>query len=61
MKSKPRWKRGYPFRGFRAATSENLRLQRGISQVQLAEAMGIGQSALSHLERRADIPSVDAD
>ena len=34
---------------------ENLRLQRGISQVQLAEAVGMGQSALSHLERRADI------
>lgn len=34
---------------------ENLRLQRGISQVQLADAMGMGQSALSHLERRADI------
>jgi predicted transcriptional regulator/DNA-binding Xre family transcriptional regulator len=34
---------------------ENLRLQRGISQVELAEAMGMGQSALSHLERRADI------
>ncbi len=34
---------------------ESLRLQRGISQVQLAEAMGMGQSALSHLERRADI------
>jgi predicted transcriptional regulator len=33
---------------------ENLRLQRGVSQVQLAEAMGMGQSALSHLERRAD-------
>lgn len=34
---------------------ENLRLQRGITQVQLADAMGIGQSALSHLERREDI------
>ena len=34
---------------------ENLRLQRGFSQVHLAEAMGIGQSALSHLERREDI------
>jgi predicted transcriptional regulator len=34
---------------------ENLRLHRSISQVQLADAMGMGQSALSHLERRADI------
>src|SRR5689334_16903291 len=34
---------------------ENLRLQRGVSQVQLAEAMGMVQSGLSHLERRADI------
>ncbi len=34
---------------------ESLRLRRGVVQVQLAEAMGMGQSALSHLERRADI------
>src|SRR4051794_25320229 len=34
---------------------ENLRLRRGVSQVELAAAMGMGQSALSHMERRADV------
>jgi predicted transcriptional regulator/transcriptional regulator with XRE-family HTH domain len=54
MNSKRRKSEDTPFTGF-GAQLENLRLQRGISQVQLAEAMGMGQSALSHLERRADI------
>jgi predicted transcriptional regulator/DNA-binding Xre family transcriptional regulator len=54
MKSKRRRAEDTPFAAF-GQQLENLRLQRGISQVQLAEAMGMGQSALSHLERRADI------
>ena len=54
MKSKRRKADDTPFAAF-GQQLENLRLQRGISQVQLAEAMGMGQSALSHLERRADI------
>ena len=60
MKSKRRKADDTPFAAF-GQQLENLRLQRGISQVQLAEAMGMGQSALSHLERRADIRSFDAD
>ena len=54
MKSKRRRAEDTPFAAF-GQQLENLRLQRGISQVQLAEVMGMGQSALSHLERRADI------
>src|SRR5580700_2686867 len=54
MKSKRRRAEDTPF-GALGPQLENLRLQRGISQVQLAEAMGMGQSALSHLERRVDI------
>jgi transcriptional regulator with XRE-family HTH domain len=54
MKSKRRKTEDTPFAAL-GPQLENLRLQRGISQVQLAEAMGMGQSALSHLERRADI------
>src|SRR5580693_4207457 len=54
MKSKRRKTQDVPFAAF-GQQLENLRLQRGISKVQLAEAMGMGQSALSHLERRADI------
>jgi predicted transcriptional regulator/DNA-binding Xre family transcriptional regulator len=54
MKSKRRRPKDAPFAAI-GPPLENLRLQRGISQVQLAEAMGMGQSALSHLERRADI------
>jgi predicted transcriptional regulator/transcriptional regulator with XRE-family HTH domain len=54
MKSKRRKAEDTPFAAL-GQQLENLRLQRGISQVQLAEAMGMGQSALSHLERRADI------
>jgi predicted transcriptional regulator len=54
MKSKRRKGEDTPFADL-GPQLENLRLQRRISQVQLAEAMGIGQSALSHLERRADI------
>ena len=55
MKAKRRKTQDIPFAAL-GPQLENLRLQRGISQVQLAEAMGMGQSALSHLERRADIP-----
>jgi len=54
MKSRRRKAEDIPFAAL-GPQLENLRLQRGISQVQLAEAMGMGQSALSHLERRADI------
>ena len=54
MKSKRGRAKDAPFAAL-GPQLENLRLQRGISQVQLAEAMGMGQSALSHLERRADI------
>jgi predicted transcriptional regulator len=54
MKSKRRKAEDTPFANL-GPQLENLRLQRGVSQVQLAEAMGMGQSALSHLERRADI------
>ena len=54
MKSKRRRVEDTPFAAF-GQQLENLRLQRGVSQVQLAETMGMGQSALSHLERRADI------
>jgi predicted transcriptional regulator/DNA-binding Xre family transcriptional regulator len=54
MKAKRRKTQDIPFAAL-GPQLENLRLQRGISQVQLAEAMGMGQSALSHLERRADI------
>jgi predicted transcriptional regulator/predicted XRE-type DNA-binding protein len=54
MKSKRRKTEDAPFSAL-GPQLENLRLQRGMSQVQLAEAMGLGQSALSHLERRADI------
>ena len=54
MASKRRKAEDIPFAAF-GPQLENLRLQRGISQVQLAEAMGMGQSGLSHLERRADI------
>ena len=54
MKSKRRRAKDGPFAAL-GPQLENLRLQRDISQVQLAEAMGMGESALSHLERRADI------
>ena len=54
MKSKRRRVEDTPFAAF-GQQLENLRLQRGVSQVQLAETMRMGQSALSHLERRADI------
>ena len=54
MKSKRRKAEDTPFAAV-GSQLENLRLQRGVSQVQLAETMGMGQSALSHLERRADI------
>ena len=54
MKPKRRKAEDTPFAGF-GALLENLRLHRGVSQVQLAEKMGMGQSALSHLEHRDDI------
>jgi predicted transcriptional regulator len=54
MKAKRRKAEDTPFAGF-GSLLENLRVHRGVSQVQLAEKMGMGQSALSHLERRDDI------
>jgi predicted transcriptional regulator/DNA-binding Xre family transcriptional regulator len=54
MKPKRRKTEDTPFPSF-GSLLENLRLHRGVSQVQLAEKMGMGQSALSHLERRDDI------
>jgi predicted transcriptional regulator/transcriptional regulator with XRE-family HTH domain len=54
MKARRRKAKDAPFAAL-GSQLENLRLQRGISQIQLAAAMGMGQSALSHLERRADI------
>jgi predicted transcriptional regulator/DNA-binding Xre family transcriptional regulator len=54
MKSKRHKTDKGPFAGF-GSLLETLRLHRGVSQVQLAEKMGMGQSGLSHLERREDI------
>ncbi|MGE4048749.1 MAG: helix-turn-helix domain-containing protein [Acetobacteraceae bacterium] len=54
MKSRRRKAENIPFAAL-GPQLESLRLQRSISQSQLAEAMGMGQSALSHLERRSDI------
>lgn len=54
MRSRQRKAQDTPFAAL-GPQLEHLRLRRGISQVQLAEAMGLGQSALSHLERRTDI------
>ena len=54
MKPKRRKAEDTPFAGF-GSLLENLLLDRGVSQVQLAEKMGMVQSALSHLERRDDI------
>jgi predicted transcriptional regulator len=54
MKPKRRKAEDTPFAGF-GSLLENLRMHRGVSQVQLAEKLGMGQSALSHLERRDDI------
>jgi predicted transcriptional regulator/DNA-binding Xre family transcriptional regulator len=54
MKPKRRKAEDTSFAGF-GSLLENLRMHRGVSQVQLAEKMGMGQSALSHLERRDDI------
>ena len=55
----PRCVRNRPFLGIGCSAAGALRKERGLTQQQLADALGMSQSVVAYYERRADNPSLE--